>query len=150
MLLACTPEFLDGGAQDHRIAVTADQVGCRVSPRFACPPAQHAAVGIEIAGIDNKRFGEIGQRRVLSLQIPVRFGAEHKAMRGRRRSDAATPVRVFERRRKVPSRQRLRGQTFERDMGAGSHMDREVTGGAEAHRAKSSPVAVACGRSARS
>jgi hypothetical protein len=58
-------------------------------------------------------------------------------MCSRWRPDTATSIRVFERRKKVLSLQRLRGHALEHDMRAKSDTRPGVTDGAENHLAVS-------------
>ena len=116
MPIPCTPEFRDGNSEDRRIAVTADQIGSRGSPSIARCPGEHSTVGGKIGRVDKKRFSEVGQRRFSAFQPPVRLRAENEAMCSRWRSDPATSIRVFERRKKVLSLQRLRGHALKHDM----------------------------------
>jgi hypothetical protein len=115
-----TPELRDGSAQDSRMAVTAYQIGSRDPLPVVRGPGEHSAVGADIGRVDKKRFGEVGERGFCASKLPVRLRAQHEAMGGRRRLDPAASIRIFERRDKVLSSQRLRRQALERDVRARS------------------------------
>jgi hypothetical protein len=116
MPIPSAPEFRDGSSEGGGIAVTGYQVGSRGSPPIVRSPGKHATVGTKIGRIHKKRFSEVGERRFSASKPPGRLRAENEAMRGRRRSNAAASIRVFERRVKILSGQRLRCQALERDM----------------------------------
>ncbi|MEO6381779.1 MAG: hypothetical protein ABIO35_07240 [Nitrobacter sp.] len=111
-----TLEFSDGNSEDRRIAVTTDQTGSGGSPSIARSPGKHATVCAKIRRVDKERFSEVGERRFSAFEPPVRLCAENEAMCSRRRPDPATSIRVFERREKVLSVQRLCGHALEHDM----------------------------------
>ncbi len=97
-----TPELREGSSEDRRIAVTADQIGSCGSPLIARSPVKHSTVGAQIRRVDKERFSEVGQCRFSEFKSPVRLRAENEAMCSGWWSDAATSIRVFERRKKVP------------------------------------------------
>jgi hypothetical protein len=128
--ISCTPEFRYRSSEDRRIALTAYQIGSRGAPSIVRSPGKHSTVGAKIGRVDEEGFSEVGQRRFSAFKPPVRLRAENEAMRGRWWSDTTTSIRVFERRKKVLSRQRLCGQSLER---AKSDTCPGVTDGVENH-----------------